>query len=425
MVNASEAAVATRMPRRPGVLALLLATLTMIGPFSIDMMFPAFVEIEQTLGVDAVAMQQAISVYLLAFAAMSLFHGPVSDAVGRKPVIIGGSTAYVLASTVCAVAPSMAWLLAGRAMQGLCAGAGMIVARTIVRDVFDGQAAQRVMSHMSMIFGVAPALAPIVGGMLLGWSSWRSIFWFLVGFGLLLLVGSWVLLPETHPPPLRTPFRPSALLGAMWSMAKDPSVARLCAVSSFNFGALFTYIAAAPAIVVTYLHLGEGDFGVWFVPIVTAMIFGSFLTGRLAGRLRRGTFITMGFASSTIGGALQVLGLTVTGGPQLPWVLVGPVLTALGIALVFPIVTLVLLDQRPSHRGTASSLQTLANTLLNAMIAGLVVPLVVGSMTTLALTAVGFTLAAWSVWLWHRWRLPAATAPLSDDSRSVEPTGQL
>jgi DHA1 family bicyclomycin/chloramphenicol resistance-like MFS transporter len=301
----------------------------------------------------------------------------------------------------------------------------MIVGRTIVRDVFEGHAAQRVMSHMSMIFGVAPAVAPIVGGILLGWSSWRSIFWFLVGFGLVLLVGSWALLPETHPPKLRTPFRPGALLGAVWVMAKDPSVARLCAVSSFNFGALFTYIAAAPAIVVTYLHLGEGDFGVWFVPVVTAMIFGSFLTGRLAGRLRRGTFVTLGFASSTVGATLQVLGLTVTGGPQLPWVLVGPVLTALGIALVFPIVTLVLLDQRPAHRGTASSLQSLANTLLNAVIAGLVVPLVIGSMTTLALTAGGFSLAAWAVWLWQRRRMTDGPASPARDAMSLEPTDQL
>ncbi len=396
----------------------------MIGPFSIDTMFPAFADIGHEFGVDAAAMQQTISVYLVAFAAMSLFHGPISDAVGRKPVIVVGSFAYTLASTVCAIAPSMGWLLAGRAMQGLCAGAGMIVGRTIVRDVFEGEAAQRTMSHMSMIFGVAPAVAPIVGGWLLGWSSWRSIFWFLAGFGLVLLLAAWVFLPETHPKARRTPFRPGALVGAVWSMTRDPNVARLCGVSALNFAALFTYIAAAPAIIVTHLHLGPSDFGVLFVPVVVALIFGSFLTGRLAGRLRTGTFITLGFASSALGGALQVLGLTVTGGPHLPWVLIGPVLTALGIALVFPIVTLVLLDRQPAHRGTASSLQAVTNTLLNAVIAGLVIPLVIGSMTSLALTAVAFTLGAWAVWFWQRRSCPATVAP-AKEAVALEPTDQL
>jgi len=424
VAKATEIPTATYRPRHRGLLALLLATLTMVGPFSIDTMFPAFVDIEHEFGVDAAAMQQTISVYLVAFAAMSLFHGPISDAVGRKPVIVVGSVAYTLASTVCAIAPSMGWLLAGRAMQGLCAGAGMIVARTIVRDVFEGDAAQRTMSHMSMIFGVAPALAPIVGGWLLGWSNWRSIFWFLAGFGLLLLVAAAVFLRETHAKALRTPFRPRALVGAVWTMTKDSNVARLCAVSALNFGALFSYIAAAPSIIVTHLHLGAGDFGVLFVPVVVALIFGSFLTGRLAGRLRTGTFITLGFASSSLGGVLQVAGLTVTGGPHLPWVLVGPVLTALGIALVFPIVTLVLLDQQPAHRGTASSLQALTNTMLNAVIAGLVVPLVTGSMTSLALTAMAFTLGAWTVWMWQRRHCPVTVDQAKDD-HSLEPTDHM
>ena len=424
VAKASGTPTVTHRPRRTGLLALLLATLTMVGPFSIDTMFPAFVDIEHEFGVDAAAMQQTISIYLVAFAVMSLFHGPISDAVGRKPVIVVGSVAYILASTVCAIAPSMAWLLAGRAMQGLCAGAGMIVGRTIVRDVFEGEAAQRTMSYMSMIFGVAPAIAPIVGGWLLGWTNWRSIFWFLAGFGLVLLLAAAVFLPETHPREQRTPFRPGPLVGAVWTMVKDPNVARLCAVSSLNFGALFSYIAAAPAIIVTHLRLGQGDFGVLFVPVVAALIFGSFLTGRLAGRLRSGTFLTMGFAASAVGGGLQVLGLAVTGGPHLPWVLAGPVLTAFGIALVFPIVTLVLLDQRPAHRGTASSLQSLTNTLLNAVIAGLVIPLIIGSMTSLAVTAIAFTLAAWMVWIWQQRRSPVPVSP-PRDPLSLKPTEHL
>ena len=210
----------------------------------------------------------------------------------------------------------------------------------------------------------------------------------------------------------------------MWGTARDPDVARLCAVSSLNFAALFTYIASAPAIIVTHLHLGEGDFGVLFVPIVTALIFGSFLTGRLAGRLRSSTFVLVGLGSAGLGGILQVLLLTLLNGPHLWWVLVGPVLTAFGISLVFPIVTLALLDQRPANRGSASSLQAMTNTLLNAVIAGVVVPLVSWSMTVLALTAVGFTLAAAAFWAWQHRRSPVPIHP-PKSVQSLEPTDSL
>jgi DHA1 family bicyclomycin/chloramphenicol resistance-like MFS transporter len=405
-------------------LALLIAGLSMVGPFTIDTMFPAFPDMQREFGVDAVAMQQTISVYLLAFAAMSLFHGPISDAVGRKPVIVLGSVCYTLTSVVCAAAPTMGWLLTGRVLQGLCAGAGMIVGRTVIRDVFEGHAAQRTMSHVAMIFGVAPALAPIVGGWLLGWYEWRSIFWFLAAFGFVMLVLSAVFLPESHPPELRTPFRPLALVSAVWSTALDPNIARLCAVSSFNFAALFMYISGAPIIVVTHLGLGEGDFGLLFVPIVTAMIFGSFLTGRLAGRIRSRTFVATGLTSAALGGLLQVLVLTLGNGPKLPWVLVGPVLTAFGIALVFPIVSLVLLDQRPANRGSASSLQSLSNTLLNAVVAGAIVPLVSWSMTAMALTATGFTVTAWAFWVWQRRRSPGPLVQ-PQDVQTLEPTDRM
>ncbi len=404
VVKSGASSFASARPGRFGLLAVLLATLTMVGPFSIDAIFPAFSDMQAQFGVDAAAMQQAVSVYLLAFAAMSLFHGPISDAVGRKPVILAGSFAYTLASALCALAPTMAWLLGGRALQGMCAGAGMIVGRTVVRDVFEGDSAQRLMAQISMIFSLAPALAPIIGGWILGWSQWRAIFWFLTGFGLLLLVAAWVFLPETYPPARRTPFRPGALASAVWSLAQDPDVARLCAVSALNFAALFTYIAGAPLLVVVHLGLGEADFGVLFVPIVTALVVGSFLTGRLAGRLPGHRFLTLGFLTAALGGAVQLLVVVGLGPRALPWVLLGPLLTALGVSLVFPLVTLVLLEQHPAHRGTASSLQSLTNTLLNALLAGLLIPLVGFSMTGIGLTALGFTLAGWTVWTWHQRR---------------------
>ncbi|HRC65306.1 MAG TPA: multidrug effflux MFS transporter [Dermatophilaceae bacterium] len=404
-------------------IVVLLAALTMLGPFTVDTIFPGFPAVQREFTVDAVATQQIVSVYLFTFAVMSLLHGPLSDALGRRPVIVGGLAMFTVTSVLCALAPSMTWLLVGRALQGVFAGGGMIVGRTVVRDVFSGHPAQRAMSQMSMIFGVAPALAPIVGGWLLGWSSWRSIFWFLAIFAVVVLAAVMLLLPETHPPTRRTPLSTRALVSAVIDSSKDPSVRRLLLVSSFNFAALFTYISAAPAFIVDHLHLGPGDFGWLFVPVVTMMIVGSWLTGRLAGRISGPRFLTLGFGVAVLGGVVQ-LALDVVGLRTLPWVLVGPVTTGLGIALVFPIVTLVLLEVRPRHRGTLSSMQSFSNTMLNAIVAGALVPLVSASLAGLTGAAVTFSIAGWLVWArHHRMAHPDVSAP--PDPESYEPTDRM
>ena len=411
--------------RRPSDrgLVFLLAALTMLGPFTVDTIFPGFPAVQREFAVDAVATQQIVSVYLFTFAVMSLLHGPLSDALGRKPIIVGGLALFTATSVFCALAPSMTWLLVGRALQGVVAGGGMIVGRTVVRDLFSGDTAQRAMSLMSMIFGVAPALAPIVGGWLLGWSSWRSIFWFLALFAVAILAAVLLFLPETHPADRRTSLQPGALVRAVVDAGRDAGVRRLLAVSSFNFAALFTYISAAPAIIVDHLHLGPGDFGWLFVPVVTMMIFGSWLTGRLAGRVSGPRFLTLGFGVAVVGGLVQ-LALDAGGVRTLPWVLVGPVTTGLGIALVFPIVTLVLLDVRPRHRGTLSSMQSFTNTMLNSVVAGALVPLVSGTLAGLTAAAVSFSVAGWITWAYHhRVAHPRVLTP--PDPESYEPTDRL
>lgn len=411
-------------PRRPPSarpsLVVLLASLTMIGPFTVDTPFPAFVAIGREFGVDAVVMQQTVSIYLVAFGLMSLFHGPVSDAVGRKPVILAGMVVYAGSSVVCALAPSMGWLLTGRVLQGLSAGAGMIVGRTVVRDVLEGSAAQRAMSHISMLFGLAPAVAPIVGGWLVQAGSWRSIFWFLAGLAVLLFLATALLLRETHPLAARTPFRPGALLHALGDAARDGDIRRLAASAACNFGALFTYIAAAPAIVMEHLGLGPGDFGLLFVPSVVAMIFGSYLTGRLAGRVSAGRFLALGFAVAAVGGVTQLSLLAALGGPHLASVVVGQSLTGFGMSVVFPILTLALLDRRPAHRGTVSSLQSVTNMGVNAVISGAIVPLVSHSMVVLALTALGFTAAAGGFWVWQI-RVGGGSLAVPPDPENLEP----
>jgi len=382
-------------------LPLLLAGLAMFGPFSIDAIFPAFPVMSADLRTDKLGIQQTISVYLAAYALMSLMHGPLSDALGRRRVILAGLVVFGLASIGCALATDLPTLLAFRIVQGLSSGAGMIVGRAAIRDVYHDHQAQRVLSQVSMMFGIAPAIAPVIGGWLLGWGRWPLIFWFLVAFSVLLLMTSWRWLPETHPPAARIALRPARLVRDYIHIALNPRFQRLAAAGAFNFGAMFLFIASAPAFVLDILHLNERQFGWFFAPMIGGMMLGAFLSGRSAGRISGTRLAGFGFACSALAVAANLAyGLWVDV-PQLPWAMVPIALNAFGIALVFPIVTLAVLDMYPRQRGAASSLQTFTGQVVNALVAGVLSPLISHSLLLLAGVAVALMVLGWGFWYWE------------------------
>lgn len=383
-------------------LALLLGGLAMFGPFSIDTIFPAFPAIGAQLGADKVEIQQTISAYLVAYALMSLVHGPLSDAIGRKRVIIGGLVVFTFASIGCALSQDLPTLLAFRALQGLSSGVGLIVGRAVIRDVLHGEAAQRLMSQVSMIFGIAPAIAPIIGGWILGWSAWPLIFWFLAAFSVLLLVVTWLGLPETHAKDARLPLRAGSLVRDYASIFANPRFQRLAAASAFNFAALWLFIASAPAFVVDHLGLGESDFGWFFVPMIGGMVTGSFVSGRTAGRISGERLVGFGFTASAIAMLLNFAYTLLADVPTLPWAVIPIALNAFGIALVFPIVTLAILDMYPRQRGSASSLQAFTSLVLNALIAGVLSPLISAHVSWMVGVSSVFLLLAFTFWTWER-----------------------
>ena len=380
---------------------MLLAVLTMIGPFTIDTIFPAFPALSTDLGVGPVAVQQTVSVYMLTFAVFSLAHGPLSDALGRRPVILAGMTAYALASAVCAVAPSLGVLLAGRVLQGVVAGAGLVVTRAVARDLFPPHQAQRAMATMSMIFAVAPALAPVIGGWLLTWTSWRGIFWFLAAYAVLATAVTWFLLPESHPVAARTAFRPGALVASLASASRDPAVLRVCLAIAAGFAAMFLYVASAPAIVAGLLHLGPQDYWVQFLPMVSAMVVGSWVVGRLSGRVSTRGLIALGLVVLTLGALVQLVLTAVVHVSTLPGVLVGMALASFGVSVVFPVATVALMDLRPTQRGTFSSLQSALANASNAAVSGALSPLVSGSFVGLALGSAALVVVAGTLWGLH------------------------
>ncbi len=382
-------------------MTLVLGGLAAFGPFSIDTIFPAFPQMAADLGADKLQIQQTISVYLLAYAAMSLVHGPLSDAFGRKRVLVGGLLVYMLASAGCALSHDLATLLSFRALQGMSAGAGLIVGRAMIRDLFHGQEAQRLMSQVAMIFSIAPAVAPIYGGWVLGIGGWPLIFWSLVVFVCVLLGGVELALPETHPPERRMRLAPAALWRDYASIFSNPRFLRLAGVVAFNFGGLFLYIASAPEVVFGLLGLNERQFGWLFVPFIAGMMIGSFISARMAGRAEGTRLVSAGFA---IGAAAMLFNIGYThlsASLELPWAVLPLFLHALGLALMVPVLTLAILDMYPEQRGSASSSQAFTQLLVNAVIGGAVSPWLSHSGATLAAGAATLVLLAWLCWFFE------------------------
>ncbi|MFL9584632.1 multidrug effflux MFS transporter [Stenotrophomonas sp. AB1(2024)] len=384
-------------------LALLLAGLAMFGPFSIDTIFPAFLLLGERMQVDQVAVQQTVSVYLLFYGLMSLAHGPLSDAFGRRRVILGGLVLFIAASIGCALSRDLTTLLVFRALQGVTAGVGVIVGRAVIRDLYHGADAQRLMSQVSMIFGIAPAIAPIIGGwILLGGGDWPLIFWFLVVFALVLLVATGKWLPETHPVEARTPLSTRALLRSYLQMGTNPRLLRLAAAGAFNFSGIFLYVASAPVFVMQHLHLDEGGFAWLFIPTIGGMTMGSFLSGRMAGRITAARQVGIGFSLCAVSALVNLAYVLAVGQIALPWAVLPIFIGGVGMALIFPILALAVLDMYPHQRGLASSMQMFIQLMINTVVAGVISPMLSSTPLHLALGYAGFFAIGAAFWFWER-----------------------
>ena len=391
-----------RAPR--WALAVLLALLGMLGPFSIDTYLPAFAGMAQSLGATPVQMQQTLSAYLFGFAFMSLFHGAVSDSVGRRPVVLWGLAAFTLASVGCALSQTIGQLIFFRAMQGLTTGAGIVVARAVVRDMFAPAQAQRVMSQITIYFGVAPAIAPIIGGWLFVHLGWHSVFWFLSGVGAVLWLANYKLLPETLHVSHRQPLKFSNLMQGYWQLGLDPRFLLLALASGIPFNGMFLYVLSAPAFLGELLALAPQQFFWFFVLTISGIMGGAWVSGRMAGKLAPKQQIRYGFLIMLVIAVINLVA-NLLFKAHVAWALLPIAIFAFGWALMVPVITLLVLDLHPARRGMASSLQAFVGASTNGLVAGLVAPLVMHSAVLLAaasLAMLSVGLLAW-VLMHRRW----------------------
>jgi DHA1 family bicyclomycin/chloramphenicol resistance-like MFS transporter len=374
-------------------MAAIAAGLSMLGQFAIATYLPAFDVMAQALNASTAQIQQSLTAYLLPFALMLPWHGAISDAVGRRKMVLLGCALFLAGSLVCATANSIAMFDAGRVLQGVSAGIGVIVGRAMVRDVFDGMQAQKVMALVAMIFALAPALAPVCGGWLLLWTGWRSIFVFLALISGLLLVSCWRWVPETLPPASRYPLHPGLLMRGYGAMLSHP---RFVALALANAGvnlAIYLYVFAAPSFVTEHLGLGAQSFGWLFIPIVAGIMAGALVAHRIAGGASPEASVMLGHVVMMLAGTFNVL-VTAFHAPSMPWALVALPVFAAGMTMTQPSLQLLALDCFPERRGLASSGYVTVQQFGNFLSSALLVPLLLGSTFRLALGMAGLQVVA-------------------------------
>ena len=380
-------------------LSVLLAALGALGPFAIDTYLPAFAGIATDLQATPLQIQQTLSAYLFAFAFMSLFHGLLSDSLGRRPVVLTGIAVFTLASAGCALSQSIGQLIFFRALQGLSTGAGIVVSRAVIRDIYPPADAQRVMSQVTLFFGVAPAIAPIVGGFLFVHISWHAVFWFLTAVGVVLGLANWFLLPESLHPSQRQPFDVRNLLKGYRQLGSSSRFLLLALASGVPFNGMFLYVLSAPTFLGEILQLQPTQFFWFFVCTISGIMAGAFISGRLAGRIAPECQIRIGFAVMlvvSVGNLLANLFFTA----HVSWALLPIGLYSLGWAMMTPVVTLMVLDLHPERRGMSASMQAFIGSASNGVVAGVLSPLVMHSAVNLALASLLLMLVGLFAWGW-------------------------
>ena len=378
-------------------LSVLLATLGMLGPFTIDTYLPAFSGIAADLQATPLQIQQTLSAYLFAFAFMSLFHGALSDSFGRRPVVLTGVAVFTLASVGCALSTDITHLIFFRALQGLATGAGIVVSRAVIRDMFPPADAQRVMSQVTLFFGVAPAIAPIIGGFLFVHAGWHAVFWFLAGIGVLLWVSNWFLLPETLHVSQRQVLSVKHLMQGYWQLGSNPRFVLLALASGIPFNGMFLYVLSAPTFLGEHLQLAPTQFFWFFVCTISGIMGGAWLSGRLAGRIAPERQVRIGLgimlAVSVVNVAANLLFKA-----HVSWSMIPIGVYSLGWAMMTPVVTLMVLDLFPERRGMAASMQAFVGSAANGLVAGVLAPLVMHSTIGLAVAALLLMMVGLIAW---------------------------
>lgn len=404
----------TKRPLSPFLFIFSIALIGMLAPFSIDTYLPSFPSIEKDLLISRELLTQSLSIYLISFAVATLIWGPLSDRFGRKPIILISLTGFLVASLLAAMATTYEILLLGRMLQGFMVAGSMVASRAMIRDAFSSQEAQKAMAIMMMLFSIAPAIAPILGGWLEVLFGWRSIFYFLALYGLALLAIYLFKISETQAPEHVQSIAPKKLFISYLETIRHPQFLKIVMAQGALIGGFFIYISGSTSLIYDHLHLGEHDFWIFFVPVVSGILLGSIASHRLTHRLNATQIVNLAISLGVISITSNVLIESFNfGGTAHPptWLIIAPlVLYTFSFALANPSLSILGLDCLPEKRGMASSVQSLFQMGTAGVVTALVVPVVHESLTHMALAQAMMLALTIVLWLGVRKKLSFRTA---------------
>ncbi|MCW8934709.1 MAG: multidrug effflux MFS transporter [Gammaproteobacteria bacterium] len=380
---------------------IIVALVSMIGPFTIDTYLPSFQSIEADFSVNRALLSQSIAFYLIATAIFSLFWGPLSDRLGRKYIIIGSLFLYSVASVGCAFSTDYSQFLMFRVLQGVGASGGMVAGRAMVRDIYDSNNAQRVMAYVMMLFALAPAIAPIIGGWLHELFGWRSIFYFLCAYGVSMLLFSSFTLKESLQASDQQSFHPFHVIRIYAKTLLHIRFLSIVMTLSFSFGGMFVYIAGAPSIIFDFLSLSSTHFWLLFLPITVGVISGAFLAGKLIKSWSTIKIVNMAFVFMIVAIIINMLQANYFE-IDIFWVILPIVIYAFAMALSMPGLGILALDCFPDNKGAASAVQSFMQIMMSGLVAGVMLPVITQSVSGFALlqmVLLGISLLFWAVTL--------------------------
>ncbi|QBJ98850.1 Bcr/CflA family efflux MFS transporter [Rhodococcus sp. ABRD24] len=349
----------------------VLALLSAIAPLATDMYLPGLPTMAEGLDTSASTIQLTLTTFMAGLGIGQLIIGPLSDGWGRRRLLIAGTMLCAVSGVLCAIAPTVEVLIAARLLQGFSGGAGIVLARAVIADRARGDAAARVFSIMMIIGGVAPVIAPLMGGALLGPIGWRGIFWVLAGASIAMLAGVLTLVPETLPPERRHGGGLAALTRNLRYVVRNRVYLGYTFAFAFGFGALFSYISASPFIAEHVLRLSPGQFSIVFAVNSVGIVAASIVNTRLIGTFDARQLLTFGVSVLVASGALLVLATTI-GGTRI-W-LVLPLLFGVvsSIGFIMGNATALSQGQVPDAAGTGSALMGASQFGLAALVSPLV-----------------------------------------------------
>ncbi|OWJ67187.1 multidrug effflux MFS transporter [Inquilinus limosus] len=353
---------------QPSVLiAVVLTLLTGFGPMSTDVYLPSLPALVTAFGTDVATVQLTLSVFLVGFAVAQLVYGPVSDRFGRRPAILAGVAIFTAASIACALATSIEMLILCRFLQALGACCGPVLGRAVVRDLYGPERSARILAYMSMAMALAPAIGPMIGGVLQQEFGWQATFWLLVGFGVLMLASVLGLLGESnrHRDPLAT--SPTRLVRNYASLLRHRRYIGYVAIVACSYSAIFTFISGSSFVLSGMLGLSPPVYGACFGIVCVGYICGTFGSGRLTLRLGIDRMIAAG-TLVMLAGAAAMAGLAASGVFTV-WAVVGPFFVVMiGVGLTLPNAIAGAIGPFPAMAGTASALMGFLQMTLAALV---------------------------------------------------------